>query len=325
MFSRRGRGTAQQRSRPYPRPPVEYDAKPPAASPRVEQTAMDPVSWWSVVKNRVQPWLPEIVLVWFAGVLVLALRPLLSWHTVRRLRNGGRFAGTRCGAKPAGADGHAAGGYPAVEVLQSTLVRDAGRPGVLSPCDSAAAVCGDGPAGGPTGIDSGPRTGPYSPPRLPGQFAPDPGRDAVLLSSGRVVALASDPQRAGELLRRRGDATVGSRADYGRALLAIAEMRAASPRLSLAARRRIAPGPGAADRRLRTGSAHCRRRPLVRDPGLDRGIRRRDLGRPGGEKLRANAGSRRNRCDRPRRRCGGQGHRRRLGGRGRSFAEPGGG
>ena len=45
-------------------------------------------------------------------------------------------------------------------------------------------------------------------------------------------------------------ATVGSRADYGRALLAIEELRATSTALSLAARRRIASGPDSPHRRL---------------------------------------------------------------------------
>ena len=48
-----------------------------------------PLAWWSMAKARLQPWLPEIVLVWLAGVAAFALRPLLSWHTVRRLRTVG--------------------------------------------------------------------------------------------------------------------------------------------------------------------------------------------------------------------------------------------
>ena len=38
---------------------------------------------------RVEPWLPATVLVWFAGVAVFAFRPLASWYTVRRLRKVG--------------------------------------------------------------------------------------------------------------------------------------------------------------------------------------------------------------------------------------------
>ena len=49
-------------------------------------------------KKGVQPWLPEVVLVWLAGVLLAALRPCCSWHTVRRLRTGRRFARWRFGA-----------------------------------------------------------------------------------------------------------------------------------------------------------------------------------------------------------------------------------
>ncbi len=42
-----------------------------------------------MAKARLQPWLPEIVLLWLAGVAVFAIRPLASWYTVRRLRRVG--------------------------------------------------------------------------------------------------------------------------------------------------------------------------------------------------------------------------------------------
>jgi beta-lactamase regulating signal transducer with metallopeptidase domain len=49
----------------------------------------DLASSLSLVEGRIRPWLPEIVLVWLAGVVLAAFRPLWSWHTVRRLRTRG--------------------------------------------------------------------------------------------------------------------------------------------------------------------------------------------------------------------------------------------
>ncbi len=46
-------------------------------------------TWWSSLANRVRPWLPEIVLVWLVGVFAAAMRPVLSWRTMRRLRRTG--------------------------------------------------------------------------------------------------------------------------------------------------------------------------------------------------------------------------------------------
>ena len=48
-----------------------------------------PVAWWPNIKARLEPWLPAVVFVWFAGVALFALRPLASWYTVRRLRTVG--------------------------------------------------------------------------------------------------------------------------------------------------------------------------------------------------------------------------------------------
>ncbi len=47
------------------------------------------VSWRSTVERAVRPWLSVIVGIWCLGVLAFAWRPLLSWHTVRRLRSVG--------------------------------------------------------------------------------------------------------------------------------------------------------------------------------------------------------------------------------------------
>ncbi len=60
---------------------------------------------------------------------------------------------------------------------------------------------------------AGPRTGTHSPLRLPGKSATDGGRYAAVLSSGRVVGIASNPHRAGKLLRRYGCSTLWRPAD----------------------------------------------------------------------------------------------------------------
>ncbi len=70
----------------------EFEAAPLQEFQPTASTPTRSVSLFSLVRSRVQLWLPEIVLVWFAGVLVAALRPLLSWYTVRRAEDGGRIA-----------------------------------------------------------------------------------------------------------------------------------------------------------------------------------------------------------------------------------------
>ena len=99
-----------------------------AVAPQAEPSRSQPVPIgasfsWSLLKNRVQPWLAEIVLVWFAGVFVVAFRPLFSWCMVRRLRT--------VGVSPVGRQLHEAlellakklKAARAVDVLQSTLVK----------------------------------------------------------------------------------------------------------------------------------------------------------------------------------------------------------
>lgn len=47
------------------------------------------VSWRSTIDRAVRPWLTAIVGIWLCGVVAFAWRPLLSWRTVRRLRRVG--------------------------------------------------------------------------------------------------------------------------------------------------------------------------------------------------------------------------------------------
>ena len=84
--SERGNDAAAMAAMPT-ESPVE-----PASQPEPRRLQPAPVglaAWLSLVQRRVQVWLPEIVLIWLAGVLVAACRPLLSWYTTRRLRTVG--------------------------------------------------------------------------------------------------------------------------------------------------------------------------------------------------------------------------------------------
>lgn len=63
----------------------------PGGNPQLENGVQsgDPFSlsgWWSWSMLRLQSWLNVIVGLWCAGVAAFACRPILSWYTVRRLR-----------------------------------------------------------------------------------------------------------------------------------------------------------------------------------------------------------------------------------------------
>ena len=188
------------------------------------------------MKRRVQPWLPEIVLVWFAGVLVAAFRPLLSWYTVRRLRT--------VGVSPVGDAVHGVLERTAkrlrlaraVEVLQSTLVKTPVvvgyfRPVVLLPLCVV------------TGLPEA-----QLELILAHELAHIRRHDYLVNLLQTLVETLFFYHPAVWWLSRQirnerenccddvAMATVGSRADYGRALLAIEELRATSTALSLAAR-----------------------------------------------------------------------------------------
>lgn len=83
---------ASSPKRPLPNPlPEEEGTGIASSSDTVSDDAAPaaPHAWWSSVKSRVQPWLPVIVLAWLTGVALFAIRPLASWYTVRRLRTVG--------------------------------------------------------------------------------------------------------------------------------------------------------------------------------------------------------------------------------------------
>jgi len=111
----------------------------PASSAPSEMTPPTPTiiqptpSWPEQAKTVLRPWLAWIVAGWGLGVVVCSLRPLLGWHVLRRLR--------RVGVSPAPGEVLAAlkrvseqlGLKRAVRVLQSTLVQVPVMVGYLRP------------------------------------------------------------------------------------------------------------------------------------------------------------------------------------------------
>ncbi len=233
-------------------PPQHGDAplalgSPPALSPweaaanrqttplRAQHAATGLAAWRLTVKAGVQPWLPQIVLLWLAGVVVVAIRPLLSWHTVRRLRT--------VGVSPVAAAVQSVleraavrlGLTSAVAVLQSTLVHAPVvlgyfRPVILLP----ACVVTGLPAAQLESI-------------LAHELAHIRRHDYLVNLLQTLVETLFFYHPAVWWLSRQirnerenccddaAMAAVGSRADYGRALLAIEELRATPTGFSLAA------------------------------------------------------------------------------------------
>jgi len=140
--------------------------KPPAAALKKTTAAATPVessrpdeqtptanaysfaAWWSWIEQGLRPWLNALVIAWCVGVILFAMRPILSWYRVRRLRTVG------VSAPPDGVQQlleRTAERFrlrQAVRVLQSTLVETAVvvgyfRPVILLP---VSAVTGLSPA-----------------------------------------------------------------------------------------------------------------------------------------------------------------------------------
>jgi beta-lactamase regulating signal transducer with metallopeptidase domain len=65
-------------AQPEPQRPQSTTARP------IAQAVASAAPWaW---RERLEPWLPTIVCLWLIGVIVFAVRPIVSWRTVRRLR-----------------------------------------------------------------------------------------------------------------------------------------------------------------------------------------------------------------------------------------------
>ncbi len=221
--SQRGNDTVAMTAVPAEMP-VELAAKP---KPEPQRLPPAPVG--------LAAWLPEIVLFWLAGVLLAALRPLFSWYTVRRLRTVGVSSVGDMVQKVLERTAKRLRLARAVEVLQSTVVKTPVvvgyfRPAVLLPLCVV------------TGL-------PESQLELilAHELAHIRRHDYLvnLLQTLVETLFFYHPAvwwLSSQIRNERENccddvamATVGSRADYGRALLAIEELRATSPALSLAA------------------------------------------------------------------------------------------
>jgi beta-lactamase regulating signal transducer with metallopeptidase domain/Leucine-rich repeat (LRR) protein len=221
------------------RPAVLPSSRTPNPQPRAVANAAassGTTSWWARQADRIRPWLPEIVLLWFGGVFFASMRPLLSWRTMRRLRRTGvsavgeaiEVAVTRIALRLKIAR--------SVEVLQSALVQTPlvlgyFRPVILLP------VC----------VLSG-----LSPLQLESILAHELAHirrhDYLVNLLQTLVETLFFYHPAVWWLSRQirnerenccDDVAMSlstSRAEYGRALLAIEELRAAPTALSLAAR-----------------------------------------------------------------------------------------
>lgn len=211
-----------------------------APQTKVEPPHLPPASFSLVasltaVRNRIAPWLPEIVLAWFAGVVLAACRPLLSWYTLRQLRTMGVSAVEDAISRLIERTAQRLRLSRAVDVLQSTLVHTPVvvgylRPVVLLPLSVA------------TGL-------PESQLELilAHELAHIRRHDYVVNLLQTVVETLFFYHPAVWWLSRQirnerenccddvAMSALGNRADYGRALLAIEELRAVSPALSLSA------------------------------------------------------------------------------------------
>ena len=215
--------------------PEELAVNLPPDPERSEPATFGLASPLSLVQSRVQPWLPEIVLFWFAGVLMAAFRPLLSWYTVHRLRT--------VGVSPVAGALHSVlertakrlGLNRAVEILQSTLVKTPVvvgyfRPAVLLPLCVV------------TGLPEAQLES-----ILAHELAHIRRHDYLINSLQTLIETLFFYHPAVwwlscQIRNERENccddvamATVANRAEYGRALLAIEELRATSTGFSLAA------------------------------------------------------------------------------------------
>jgi beta-lactamase regulating signal transducer with metallopeptidase domain len=219
--------------------PAESLAEPAATSPRERVSSESPpsilVSTWLLTKQWFRPWLGEIAFVWFAGVLLAAIRPSMSWRRVRRLRTAGVSPVDSSVQEVLECLFKRLGISRDVEVLQSTLVNSPGvighfRPVVLLP------LCVI------TGLSAK-----QLELVLAHELAHVRRHDYLVNMLQTLVETLFFYHPAVWWLSRQvrnerenccddaAMATVGSRADYGRTLLAIEELRAKPTVLSPAA------------------------------------------------------------------------------------------
>ena len=200
--------TASARSRSCPMPPLSTSVRAAVASARRRRTSS--VAGAAVSSARLPPASRRRALAAVAGprlavgVLCSRLRLLTGWLWVQRLKHARqrRRRASRWQRMAARLSRrlHIVARVPSARVdAGRTCRRSIGwlKPVVLLPASALAGLSPAAARGDPRA-----RARAHPPARLPGEPAADAGRDAAVLSSGRLVALAADPHRARELLRR---------------------------------------------------------------------------------------------------------------------------
>ncbi len=155
-------------------------------------------------RARVEALFPWVVSIWLAGVILLLSRTAAGWWRVRRLHQ----RALQDGVFRVATLGHAAGRPTRARSTRSHRRAPGHRRAVcrrMPAPDRRVADRGDRPAQHGAGRGHpGARACARAPARLPGEPAPDAGRDAVVLPPGGLVALRPDSRRARALLRRCG-------------------------------------------------------------------------------------------------------------------------
>jgi beta-lactamase regulating signal transducer with metallopeptidase domain len=189
----------------------------------------------SALDAAVSPWLRELVAVWCLGVLLFALRPVWGWYMLHRLRRVGVSAASESVTSALDRAAQQIGVRRKVRVLQSTLVKVPMVVGYLRPVVLL-------PLCAVTGLSSVEVTA-----ILAHELAHVRRNDFVvnLLQTLLETVFFYHPAvwwLSSRIRREREHCcdelaaqSVGSRAVYGRALLALEELRGPSPVLSLGA------------------------------------------------------------------------------------------
>ena len=219
-------------------PEQAVDARPVSDGdvPELQAMTTPTLSWQLTVDHAVKPWLNVMVGIWGLGVLAFALRPMLSWHTVRRLRNVGVSPVPAAVAALLQQTSERIRLRQTVQVLQSTITRvpvviGCLRPVILLPVSFIAGV--------PTS---------HLEAILAHELAHVSRHDFLVNLLQTLVETLFFYHPAVWWLSHRirierenccddlAVAAVGNRVEYGRALLALGELRGTSTALALGAR-----------------------------------------------------------------------------------------
>ncbi len=245
-------------------------ARPPGSAESMRRPPASLSTAWVFLQTALQPWLYTIVTVWCIGVLIFALRPVVGWYTLRRLRRVGTVPvpkGVQLVLERTAEQLHL---RPLVHVLQSTLVKVPVATGYFRPVILL-----------PVSIVSGLPIAQLEA-ILAHELAHIRRYDYLINLLQTLVETLFFYHPAvwwmSRLIRCEREnccddiavAVTGNRIEYGRALLALEELRGPTTSLAMSALRRLPAGTSASDRRttwrrrLETGGCSG----LLADAGL---------------------------------------------------------